>query len=532
MTEQEPIPTAINGRARKPAWWLITAAIIILAVVAGAWLLPRLLGADGAAIAQVMPEQTAVFAEINLLNLQNSQSRQVAAAFAGAFTSANIPFNSSDPTTAFNLFDPTLQALIGLTVSEDVRPWVGLNAGLGLLPPGADGLAHWVLAATVRNDGNAEAFVEKVTAAGAAPGNGLFANQPVAARVHNLVIVASDPATLAAALAAEEELSLADSRRYQQTLARLAENRALTVYLDDPDLDVFLDALVPEAGAGAVQAIRSILPDYTAVGMAAYATSDGIQVDIVGPHNGLNETQRTLLAAQTAAPAADALLPQATAVYLSGQRPDLLWQLLKGSLGGLGYSEADVDEAMALFTGLFGFNPDTDLLATLNGAYAVALLPTAGGRIEPGLEAIALAEHANPTVLAQQAESLATGLTIFGMQAVTVDNVYQVMDANNQPLAAYTAYDDYLLVGTDAAGVTAVTQATDSLAGKPAYQGAWRVLPDGAAPVLFVDAAALAGPLPPYLVEPIAYAVFGVSSSEEISRGTLILRVENSGASP
>jgi hypothetical protein len=508
---------------------VILLLLLILAIAAGAWLLPRLLGADEEAIANVMPEETAVFAEINLLNLQNAASRQVAAAFAGVITAADVPFNSNDPTTAFNIFDPALQQLIGLTVSEDVRPWVGMNVGLGLLPPGEDGQARWLLAATVREGSNAEEFISQVEMTAV--------NGATAVQVGDLVLIASDPATLAAATAAQEGLSLADSKRFQEALAQLPEERAATIYLNGADLNAFLATAVPESSAGVVEAIRGVLPTYTAVGMAAYVTEQGIQVDMVGLHAELSEVHQALLAAQTANPErlrADtptaALLPEGTAVYLTGQRADLLWQLLKGSLDGLGYSEADVDEAMELFAGLFGFNPETELLATLDGDYAVALLPAAEGTIGPGLSVVALVEHSDPTTLAQQAESFTAGLELLGVTAVNTNSVHQLSDPDGQPIAAYAIPDGYLLVGTDVAGVTAVTQATSHLNEKPSYQDAWASLPDGTIPVLFVDTGQLAGLLPTgTATNPITQAVFSTYSHEAMSRGTLILEIGGLG---
>ncbi len=507
---------------KKPLALLVGLIILVLALAAGARMLPRLLGADDEAIAHVMPEGTAVFAEINLLNLQNAPSRQVAASFADTYTAVDIPFNSNDPSTVFNLFDPALHTLLGLTVSEDVRPWIGLNAGLGLLPPGEDGLAHWLLAATVRDDDQAAHFISKV--ATGSDVQGLFAHQPTADRVGDLVVIASDPATLAAAAAAQQGLSLADSKRYQQTLAQLPDNRAATLYLNGTDLDVFLETAVPATSSGYVQAARGLLPAYTAVGLAAYATADGIQVDMVGLHDELSATHQALRQAQTAETPTDAVLPGATTVYLTGQRLDLVWQLLKGSLAGLGYSAADVDEAMALFARLFGFNPETELLARLDGAYAVALVPTPEGAIDPGLSAVALAAHPDPAALTAQADALAAGLTPLGATATKEGDVYEITTAAGPPLAAYMVHENFLLVGTERAGLTAVVQSVTSLADKPLYQGAWAVLPANALPFLFIDGTQLAAWLP-YLAagsNPITHVVMGIHSNETVSRGTLI----------
>ncbi|MCL4265289.1 MAG: DUF3352 domain-containing protein [Anaerolineae bacterium] len=497
--------------------WLILGATIvglIVLAIGAVWLLPRLLGVDEDAIIQHMPADTAVFAEINLLNLQDSASRQTAVAFEDAYDSAEIPFNAADPTTIFNGLDNALMSLTGVTVSEDVRPWMGTNAGAGFLAPGEDGQPRWLLAATVRDEAGATAFVEKVNGIG----------QGTAVRHDNLVLLASDPATLAAAQAAPDGLNLADSRRYQETLAQLPDKRAATVYVNMAEADTLLATAVPIDQAGVVQAIRGLLPIYTAIGLAAFATDEGIQVEMVGLHEPLNETQQAWLAAQTAVPTTDTWLPTHTALYLTGQRLDLLWLLLKDSLDGLGYSAADVDEATQLFTGLFGFNPDTDLLAALDGPFALALIPVEGETAVPGLSGVLLAEHNQPENLAGQAASLATGLSRLGFTAVNNDGIYEVSNADGSPLVVYTVDGNNVVVGTEMAGITAVTTTTEPLAAAPHYQGVWAKLPATARPLLFANTSQLAGlfALDPQTL-PITQAVMGTTSDNNISRATLML---------
>ncbi len=490
---------------------------LVVLVVGAFWLLPRLLGVDEDAIVQHMPGNTAVFAEINLLNLQDSASRQTAVAFEDAYNNADIPFNPADPTTIFNGLDNALLSLVGVTVSEDVRPWMGTNAGAGFLPPGEDGQPRWLLVATVRDDVGATAFVEKVNGIG----------QGTAVQVDNLVLVASDADTLANAQAAPDGLSLADSRRFQDTMSQLPEDQAAIIYVNMVEIEPLLDTAVTADNAGIIGAIQGILPIYTSLGLAAHATDAGIQIEMVGLHEPLNETQRAWLAAQTAVPTTDAHLPADTAVYLTGQRLDLLWLLLRDSLDGLGYSAADVDEATELFAGLFGFNPDSDLLAALDGEFALALVSAEGGTAVPGLSAVLLAEHSQPENLAAQAESLAAGLSRLGYAVDNREGVYQLDDPGGNPLAAYAVDEERVVVGTDAAGVTAVIIATDTLTTSSAYQDIWSHLPDGAKPLLFANASQLA---PLFALEPeglpISQIIMGTTSDETTSRASLIFIIK------
>lgn len=526
MNEKDELPTpTANGRNRKLLLLMAAAGLVILTIAAAVRFLPRLLGADEAAIAQVMPEETAVFLELNLLNLQNEAARQLADRLEETYSAADIPLSTNDPSTLFNALDGLLREATGLTVSEDVRPWVGPNIGLALLPDetGVVQTDHpaWVVAATIRDDDKADAFLSELTAvlqANQGEYSGFLAGyEPQVVRQDNLLLFASDPQTLAAVIENPDGLSLADSKRFQETMGQMPADRGATVYVAGEVVDSLLDTAVPAIGVA-----QGILPTYTAVGMAAFATEAGIQIEMVGPHEPLNETQEAYRAAQTGDHQTAAALPEETAVFLTGQRLDLLWQLAKGSLDSLGYAEADVDEAMQLFAGLFGFNPDTELLASLEGAYSLALLlPDAEA---PGV--VLLAAHEAPGTLNDQAESFAAGLAPVGLAAENANGIYTVTDEEGRPLAAYAVHDGYLVVGNEAGGVTAVTQSTNSLADNPAFQTAWAALPDGTVPVLFMNLAQI----PEFLAieaadNPISRAVFGTKSDEAISRGSLILFV-------
>lgn len=506
---------------------IILASIFIVGLLIGVaafWLLPRFLGADAEAIARTMPNDTAVFLELNLLNLQNADTRELTSAWEDSYAEADIPLNGSDPSTLLNILDIPLQQIADITVSEDVRPWVGLNIGLGLLFSDPASPPAWVVAATVRDNGKAEAFVTQLTANIASQNDVLIGSQPYQPEVRlvdDILIIASDEDVLEQTLAASETLSLSDSKQFQETLAALPENRAITLYGDADIINDFLTTAVPPENAGVLQAVRGILPEYTAVGLGGTAVPQGVQLDMVGFHKPLIESQNEWLEAQQTDPKLDAVLPEDTALFLSGRRLDLIWQLLKGSLAGLGYAEADVDESMALFSNIFGFNPDTELLAALSDEYAIALVPA-----EDDLYPVALAIHPNATELSSQMEQLAAGLTLLGIAASEDEKTFNLADLNGQPLLSYTQLDEVLLVSTDVLGLTAVSQKPASLAENTDYTNSWGIFPEGAIPVLYIDLGqiiAATGPETAVELQPITQAALASQSDAETSRASLII---------
>lgn len=519
MNSQLELPSA-HGRRRLFYLSLVVGLLLlVILILFGRTWAARWLGADSQAIARVMPQQLIAFAEIDLMQLQNDESQAVANAFADLLDVAEVPFSREDPTTAFNIFDQPLNEWLGLTVSNDVRPWVGFNAAVALFPAPADGAQMpWLLAATIRDTDTAELFIDKVNSSSPTDRG----NQPAASRVGNVLLLAADAATLA--LVSADGPKLADLSLFQETLAHLPEQRALTVYIDQPQ-SYFSGLPFSEIGGttAVAEPLLDLWPTYTAVGLAGYAIKSGVQLDVVGVHAGLSETQQALLAAQTAGVTIDQQLPANTAVLLMGQRPDLIWATLKQSLDGLGYSAADIDEASEMFSGLFGFNLDTDLLASLNSGYAVAVVPDSQTGLWPP---IFLAEHANPSELEQQMASLARGVSILGLNAEDTNGIYLLHDSEQQLLAAFSQIDGRLLVSNQLAGVTAVAQAEQSLPDNPDYVAAKDLLPSTAVPFLFVDLSQLSQATA--VSFPITQLIGGSYSEADVSKSSFILRIEPS----
>lgn len=507
---------------------LTAVGLLVAAVVAGYFLLPRLLGADEEVIAKTMPEETAVFLELNLLNLQNTATRDLSAAWAESYTEADIPFNESDPSTLLNILDEPLHEMVGMTVSEDVRPWIGLNIGLGILPAKSEAEAPgWLVATTIRDKAGADAFLEKLSANIAEQGAVLIANhpyRPVAQRDDNLLLIASDEAVLAQAVAAQDGLSLADSQRFQQTLAELPEESGLTLFGEADSLLDWLSTAVPADNAGYVEAGLGILPGYTAVGLAGLAVPEGIQLEMVGFHDELNAEQLAWLSAQTTS-TLDTNLPENTAVFFNGHRLDLIWQQLKGSLAGLGYTEADVDESMEIFTNLLGFNPDSDLLATLDGEYAVAVIPS-----EANLSPVVILEHDDPDTLSTQIDSLSLGLRLLGLTASKSDNIYELTDPNGEKLLNFAQFEEGLLLGLDQDGITAVAPQAPALAENELYQKAWASFPENAVPTLFLNLQELSANMAlntAVNIQPITHAALATHSDEHVAKATVLFFVES-----
>ena len=167
MTEQTQVssPEAPKGGGNNNMLiigGLIALAIVAVAVIGAIFLIPRLLGADENAIAGVMPPDTAVLVELNALNLANEDASRVARAFEDAFEDSDVEFNADDPASFLEQIDEDLEDASGLTISDDVLPWIGPNMGIGLLEFDVDSLdvPPLIFASTIRDTAVADQFIE------------------------------------------------------------------------------------------------------------------------------------------------------------------------------------------------------------------------------------------------------------------------------------------------------------------------------------------------------------------------------------
>jgi hypothetical protein len=514
-TTQQDVQKTNRVHGRTRIWWLVGGLLLLsLLIIGGVWGLPRLLGRDNTALAAMMPADTAVFLEIDALQLANAETAQVRQQIAAALPLAA----HADPTSSTALLEAATNPLlspVGLTFAEDIQPWIGPNMSIALLPgnllPGnllpGDGEPVWLAAATIRNDSAADAFVQELISASPAL---------AATRVDNVLLIAPDTAVIQAAIQAQEGANLAESANYQQLLSELPSQRAATLYLDVPQLAQWT-ANMPETEAGIAQAIQGMLPNYTAVGLAAYAIANGIQVDGVGLHNGLTDAQLAWLQAQTAVPQTDIYLPADTVVYGRGQRLGLLWQQLRVHLSGLGYAPADVAESAEILANVLGYHPENDLLANLDGEFAIAETP--GGTV-------LLAQGNAQANLPQRAEQTAVGLSLLGFTTEVGSNgVYRTDDFDDNPLLYFGVQDALLAVGTED-GVATVLQGVERpLAQWPPYQQAIAALPADSRLLFYLHGNPTDWADEPLLPDLPVTAVLGSHSTPETSFATLIIHL-------
>ncbi len=491
-------------------------ALVAIIVVGGIILLPRLFGADESAIAGVMPPETSMLIELNALNLANDETNRIARAFEDVFNETDVEFDAEDPGSGLESLDDQLEEATGLTVTDDILPWIGPNLGLGLVELDLEAINEGeqpqiIFAATIRDTAVADIFIEDlIDAIEDESGNrvdevehggalvfevdsDLDEERIAFGRSGEIFFLTTTIDLLEDAIDAQQGENLGDVAEYQDTLAELPADRAMTIYVNGQGIE---DAAKGAEDSGELEGLDTgALEDLglLGVGMSITAVAEGIQADFVGNFESLTEEQQAVLDAQTDDIQTAEFLPESTYVFLVGQRLDLVWQNAMDSLNGV--SEDDLDEAMDLFDDMFGFNPSDELLPLLNGEYSLALIDSDAGLIaeqfETDLGLVIMVGTSSSEELTGLAEDFTDGLED---QEMSVDDsanddvtIYEVEDASGELMGAYGVSEDYLVLSTSGETVETLFLGEANLADSDKYQNAWDAFPRGTIPVMYMD---------------------------------------------
>ncbi len=522
MTEQTQVtnnPTAPGGGNRM----LIIGGIVALAVIAvvvidAIFLLPNLFGADENKIANVMPVDTSLLMELNVLNLANEDASRVARAFEDILDENEVEFDPDDPISLLEQIDEDLDEATGLTLEDDVMPWIGPNMGIGLIELDIEAMdqgevPQMIFAATIRDTALADQFIEDlIDAIEDETGNDVdddeyngvivfevdsdFEDEQLAfGRSDDIFFLAANIDLLEEAIDAHQGDGLADVAEYQNVVAELPGDRAFTFYMSGEGLENTLKAAEDSGEFEGFDADLIEDMGLTGVGMAAMMVSEGIRMDFVGNYESLTEEQQAMMEAQTDDVATAEFLPEATYVFLVGHRLDLAWQSVLDSLDQAGVSEDDLDEAMDMFDDMFGFNPSDELFPLLDGEYSLAVMDSDDGVIanELGadLGAIVMLGSSNGEELVTLVEDFTDGLEDqeFSVDDSANDNVtiYEVEDPAGELIGAYGLSGEYLVFSTSSETIETVFADDPNLADSDKYENVWAAFPRGTIPVMYVD---------------------------------------------
>lgn len=462
-------------------------------------LVDRLSGDFDAAALAVPPESMA-YVGVNLLGAERARLEAVGAQFAAAG-------------------DGGILAELGLSLEQDVLPWVGQYAGWALVDVEADSfnqtaVSHWVLIIEARSTGPADDFLVRLAGKWTARGGAAATSQSyegvdltvfpdlVLGRNGRLLLISSDVATMQQSIDAKNGRAIDETDTYAEAVISLPPSRLLTVFVNGADLPTLRDAasVWTETNLGFVP-----VADVYTIGVGGFLVDAGIRLDMATTYDRAALSPGRLAALDsvmggTSEATTAVYFPANTILYLAGQPFSQTWAAFIETEG------ADMAESMLLLGQQFGFDPATAVFPLLDGEAAVGLIPGSDGLLaaQTGLnvEGVALLGTSQPEQAQQPLDGLLAAiraiplpiakLTDFPVGPGQVTELKATLGSNLQ-LAVGVAGGYVVAATTGAAAQSLHFDNANALAQTPAFQAVAELYARENAPTFYLDVAGLRG---------------------------------------
>jgi hypothetical protein len=446
-------------------------------------------GTDGAA-AQAVPASAVAFVDANI-DTSSSQFKQLETLgqrFPG--------WNGMIASLQQSLSDRSS----GVSFEQDIKPWLGGEAGfalvgLGAAKSGSGTSAEYVAYLASTDDAKLEAALAKAgktQKTGTYKGYDLFKNTSgdVAAVGKGALLVASDTATLEQAIDAREGSadSLADETAYKDTLAKLPKDNVAVGFVNGSSLAQLSTLAMAQAQAAdsslplsQLGSLRSQLDALESLGLSVGAEDTGFRVHAVALYDP-DRAKALGLDTSTFTPTLTSNVPSTAFAYIGFQN---LGPMLEKALTSLGGSSGGLSQQLGALQQQTGLSLHDDLVPLLSNEHALYLAPgvpvTAALLLHPNSTAAAAVTLRKITRLLGSS----AGLTF--SDSATGDG--QTTTASGLTVGWHRA-GDLIAISNDP---TAGAPPTDSLADSDTYK---RVageagMPDKVSGVVYLDIPAL-----------------------------------------
>jgi hypothetical protein len=348
-------------------------------------------------VAKAAPADSTAYVGIDLLNATPDKINPLISAFEDAFQDATGE-SVGDLVDIQDQIDNGLDDF-DISIEEDILPWVGRYAGMGLLELDLDSYGYpetvnFFVAIAARNRTAADEFLVKLSdgisdAWDVSIDTNTYQDTTIYvvddpyqelafARYKSLVILANSEDSIEQVIDAEKGDSIADDSVYRDLVGKLPSDRLLTFYLPGSALADLSDALTSDMGLTG-SAVEDIYAGTSGIAFSIAIVDTGLQLDSVVAYDPdqLSDSQRQLMEAAGRANNAADHLPGDTLLYFAGQRLDLTWATYTDTLNES--TDGDFDEALAELEDEIGIDINSDLFPYLDGAYAMAVFPSDEG---------------------------------------------------------------------------------------------------------------------------------------------------------
>jgi hypothetical protein len=473
---------------------------------------------------QAMPQDTSMYMHLDLANLTCEKTNPLVWAFSEDLKREE----KCGLDELLEDLDEELEADMGFTFTEDIKPWVGQNVGLGMM---ALKLDEWgevesvelLLALEVRDTSAADEFLttfrDRLAEQEEVPfieekyeGRTLYfldsdweEERTAFTRSEDLVLLSQDLSILKEAIDAQEGDSLEDDEDYRAATDALGEDRMLTVYLDvEQSMNSFSDLFYGMYGmdptgfsTGTFDAIRAIAGGFSIV-------EQGVQLDTVSlfDSESLTDSMRDVLSMRSDPVGTTAMLPEDTFFFVAGEGLDKNVAEIKENFMDMPDGE-DVEESLEMLEFTLGFDPFEEFFPRLDGEWAIAVTQDFEGSFSDAIEVplgfTILAETSDADSLLDTLQTLGDFLEQEGLGEVEASQsegveVFELVDFfSGDSIFTYGVSETYFALCTSKSSLLGLFDGGSSLADSARYQQVWNAFPGDMVPVWYLDMESLVG---------------------------------------
>ncbi len=561
---------------------LVVAGVIVFADPFHLHIKDRLFGGTFDAAANAMPEDTGYYVGINLLGATPSDLDRVIQPLADA-----LQINQRSWDDLIHELDKTLGEQMDLTLTDNVKPWIGQYLGIGIFNVQFDNSANpvsLIVAIESRDNGAADDFLLKLRDGieknaqkmqeSTYRGVTLYVLKPDSGtgvafcRSGSLVLLSLEEADLRTAIDSQKGKSLADNSQYHDMIGKLPGKRLATVYFTGKEFENLFNELQKQTGSayGRIeqglgitgQALQSQITNlnidqWNSVILSLEVTGAGIQLDGAVAYNldNLTSAQREALNSMGKASKTIDMFPEDTVAFVYGQRLDLTYDTTIQTLRDLCpdmYSS--VNNALQSVRDATNIDLGDNLFHLLDGEFAIGVFPSSQGYLATqghiNLGFAFLAESSDTGALGNTMETLASKLEEQGAsvnRSTSGDlSLYQVLqNSGGDVVFAGGIEKNYISLATSGQTIEDLFAGGTPLSKSSRYQDAISALPDGITPYFYLDVEGLLGAIRETLsadvrssfdqsvrvLQPIPYVVLGYSPlNGNVERVTVVVHVK------
>lgn len=495
---------------------LCVVAAIVFAILDPFGWLARFFG-GGAGAAAVMPPDVPFYVGADLARLRTEEVDRLIATFAEA-TDSDV----RDLDSVIEEADAEMDSAIGMTITEDVLPWVGQYAGvavtdLQLDPYSTFEQGAWLAAVEARDRGAADDFLARLEEALISEEDAEFdeseyggvtlhafttpyGEEGAFARSGSYVLIGSNADMLRAAIDARQGESLADSEGFRRASGPLPSDAVVTAYAD---LQAIADlATSPSMPLSPFSGLYS--GGLSSIAFSASLIGEGVRVSAAVAYDPeqLTDSQREGFASRVGPVSIDRRFPEDTFFFMAARGLSEGWREFEES-SSQDETFADLLESIRLLEDQVGIDLGDDLFAYLDGEIGVGIGPSDEGllpetmQIPLGILILAETSQEEPlraTIedisdqIPQDAGLMVRDTTLGGFDAIELSDPYQ-----GTPALVYGVGDGMLFITTGADLAEAAFEGGASLAENEAYRSTWTSFPSGEAPTLYLNLEGLLG---------------------------------------